>query len=59
MLGAKAPGMAQTIENLLADDRQRRRMSQYGKARLRADLLWDNSIPHLLHAYKHLFATAA
>jgi glycosyltransferase involved in cell wall biosynthesis len=47
--------MARTIEELLSDDRQRRRMSQYGKARLRADLLWDNSIPPLLHAYKHLF----
>jgi glycosyltransferase involved in cell wall biosynthesis len=47
--------MAGTIEQLLSDERQRRRMSQYGKARLRADLLWDNSIPQLLQAYKHLF----
>jgi glycosyltransferase involved in cell wall biosynthesis len=51
--------MAQTIDNLLADECQRRWMSQYGKARLRADLLWENSIPHLLQAYKHLFMTAA
>jgi hypothetical protein len=50
--------MAQTIDNLLADECQRRWMSQYGKARLRADLLWENSIPHLLQAYKHLFMTA-
>jgi glycosyltransferase involved in cell wall biosynthesis len=47
--------MAQTIETLLADEHQRRWMSQHGQARLRADLLWDNSMPHLLNAYKHLF----
>jgi glycosyltransferase involved in cell wall biosynthesis len=51
--------MAQAIENLLADERQRRWMSQYGKSRLRSDLLWDHSIPHLLQAYKNLFITAA
>jgi glycosyltransferase involved in cell wall biosynthesis len=51
--------MAQTIEQLLANERQRRWMSQYGKTRLRSDLLWDNSIPHLLQAYKHLFRAEA
>jgi len=47
--------MADAIEALLGNEPQRQRMSEYGKTRVRADLLWDKSILHLLHAYEHLF----
>ena len=47
--------MADTIESLLLDEDGRRRMSAYGKTRVRSALLWDNSIPTLLHAYEHVF----
>jgi hypothetical protein len=49
--------MADTIESLLLDEDGRRRMSAYGKTRVRSALLWDNSIPTLLHAYEHVFQT--
>jgi glycosyltransferase involved in cell wall biosynthesis len=47
--------MADTIVNLLGDEDKRRIMSDYGKARVRSVLLWENSIPQLLAAYDHLF----
>jgi glycosyltransferase involved in cell wall biosynthesis len=47
--------MADVIEALLADEKRRRRMGEAGKKRVRSDLLWENSKPHLLDAYAHLF----
>lgn len=47
--------MADGIETLLADEERRRRMGESGKARVRSALLWENSVPHLLDAYAHLF----
>jgi len=47
--------MADKIECLLADEDKRRRMGEYGRMRVRSALLWENSIPHLLNAYEHLF----
>ena len=46
--------MASAIESLLADEERRRRMSAYGRTRIRG-LLWHNSVPPLLRAYDHLF----
>jgi glycosyltransferase involved in cell wall biosynthesis len=46
--------MAAAIETLLADERRRRAMGTYAKARVSA-LLWENSIPQLLCAYDDLF----
>ena len=47
--------MADAIETLLADEARCRSMGETGKKRVRAELLWDNSAPHLLAAYDHLF----
>ncbi len=47
--------MADVIETLLADEERRRRMGESGKKRVRSCLLWENSVPHLLDAYSHLF----
>jgi len=47
--------MADGIETLLADEERRQRMGEAGKKRVRADLLWENSVPHLLDAYAHVF----
>jgi glycosyltransferase involved in cell wall biosynthesis len=47
--------MADTIESLLLDEDARRRMSAYGKTRVRSALLWNNSIPPLLQAYEYVF----
>lgn len=49
--------MANTIASLLTNARKRHKMSEYGKARVRSDLLWENSIPSLLKAYEHVFQT--
>ena len=47
--------MADKIEYLLADEQRRVQMSAYNKQRVRSSLLWENSVPHLLNAYRHLF----
>ena len=47
--------MADAIETLLADEARCSSMGEAGKKRVRAELLWDNSAPHLLAAYDHLF----
>jgi glycosyltransferase involved in cell wall biosynthesis len=47
--------MADQIERLLANESQRRHMSEFGKKRVYSTLLWENSIPYLLNAYEHLF----
>ncbi|HSE90490.1 MAG TPA: glycosyltransferase family 4 protein [Candidatus Binatia bacterium] len=47
--------MADTIVSLLGNQDKRRFMRDYGKARVRSLLLWENSIPQLLEAYEHLF----
>jgi glycosyltransferase involved in cell wall biosynthesis len=47
--------MATKIETLLADEKRRQLMGEYGKNRVSA-LLWENSVPHLLSAYEYLFA---
>jgi glycosyltransferase involved in cell wall biosynthesis len=41
--------MADKIASLLADERRRRRMSEYSKTRVRSAFLWENSIPHFLN----------
>jgi glycosyltransferase involved in cell wall biosynthesis len=46
--------MADKIESLLANKEERRRLSESGKARV-SSLIWENSVPHLLNAYDHLF----
>jgi glycosyltransferase involved in cell wall biosynthesis len=46
--------MATEIEKLLSDENRRHHMSECGKIRASA-LLWENSVPHLLNAYQHLF----
>jgi glycosyltransferase involved in cell wall biosynthesis len=47
--------MADCVETLLADEERRQKMGEAGKKRVRADLLWENSVPHLLDAYTHVF----
>jgi glycosyltransferase involved in cell wall biosynthesis len=47
--------MANAIGGLLANPEKRHFMRDYGKARVRSALLWNNSIPNLLAAYEHLF----
>ena len=46
--------MADKVERLLANENDRRRLSDYGKVRV-SSLVWENSVPHLLSAYDHLF----
>jgi glycosyltransferase involved in cell wall biosynthesis len=46
--------MADKIESLLGNEVDRRRLGNFGKARVSA-LVWENSVPHLLNAYDHLF----
>ncbi len=47
--------MADMIEGLLLDEKQRQCMGAYGRKRVCTELLWDNSAPNLLDAYDHLF----
>lgn len=47
--------MANAIAGLLGNQEKRHFMRDYGKARVRSALLWNNSIPNLLAAYEHLF----
>lgn len=47
--------MADAIDALLADEARRHQMGEVGKKRVRSDLLWENSVPHLLNAYAHVF----
>jgi glycosyltransferase involved in cell wall biosynthesis len=47
--------MATAIEAILADPHRRQLMVEYGKTRV-LELLWENSVPHLLSAYETLFA---
>jgi glycosyltransferase involved in cell wall biosynthesis len=48
--------MASKIGALLANENRRRLMGQHGKTRV-SELMWENSVPHLLSAYEYLFAT--
>jgi hypothetical protein len=47
--------MADMIEALLQNEAHRQWMSEYGKTRVRTELLWDRSVSSLLDAYDHLF----
>ena len=47
--------MADMIEVLLQNETHRQWMSEYGKTRVRTELLWDKSVSPLLDAYDHLF----
>jgi glycosyltransferase involved in cell wall biosynthesis len=48
--------LAQNISSLLEDESRRQRMSAFGKRRVRAELAWEHSVPHLLAAYDAAFA---
>ncbi|HSF87011.1 MAG TPA: glycosyltransferase family 4 protein [Acidimicrobiia bacterium] len=48
--------MAKRIEELLDDPERRATMSAYGKRRLRQELAWEHSAPHLLAAYDRVFS---
>ena len=47
--------LAATIEGLLSDPARRREMAAYGESRLRDQLAWEHSEPHLLAAYEKVF----
>jgi glycosyltransferase involved in cell wall biosynthesis len=48
--------LASGIDALLADEGRRERMSAYGACRIRTELAWEHSVPHLLAAYEAAFA---
>ncbi len=48
--------LGKRIAELLDDPERRRRMSAYGKRRLRDELAWEHSAPHLLDAYGRVFS---
>jgi glycosyltransferase involved in cell wall biosynthesis len=48
--------LARGISGLLDDEARRRRMSAYGARRVRTELAWEHSAPHLLAAYRATFA---
>ena len=50
---------AQQIEVLINDPGLRRKMGKAGQKRLKEQLCWQHSVPHLLAAYDHAFAKAA
>jgi len=47
--------LARTIDRLLDDPERRSRMSEFGRRRLREELAWEHSVPHLLAAYERVF----
>lgn len=47
--------LAGTIEGLLSDPERRREMAAYGERRVREELAWEYSVPHLLAAYERVF----
>ena len=46
--------MADKVERLLANENDRRRLGDFGKVSV-SSLVWENSVPHLLNTYDHLF----
>ncbi len=48
--------LARGISGLLDDEPRRWRMSAYGVRRVRSELAWEHSAPHLLAAYEAAFA---
>jgi len=50
---------ARQIEILVNDPGLRRKMAMAGQKRLKEQLCWQHSVPHLLAAYEHAFAKAA
>jgi len=48
--------LAATIAALLDDPAERARMGAIGAERVRSELAWEHSIPHLLEAYDRAFA---
>jgi glycosyltransferase involved in cell wall biosynthesis len=45
-----------TLAALLDDPERRAAMSEYGRMRLREELAWEHSAPHLLDAYRSVFS---
>ncbi len=48
--------LAERISELLDDPEVRQEMSRYGQGRLRSELAWEHSVPHLLAAYEDVFS---
>jgi glycosyltransferase involved in cell wall biosynthesis len=53
---SSAESLAGRISDLLDDPDRRARLSEIGRRRLREELAWEHSAPHLLAAYECLFA---
>lgn len=51
--------LASGIMELLDDPERRRQMGEFGRQRVRSDLAWNHSAPHLLAAYDHAFSLKA
>ncbi len=47
--------LARHMHELLDDESMWRRMSRAGEARLKEQLAWEHSVPHLLAAYRRVF----
>jgi glycosyltransferase involved in cell wall biosynthesis len=57
--GGTPEALARRIAELLDDPARRARMADIGRQRVREELGWDHSVPHLLAAYERAFGEAA